>query len=56
MYGIYVKLGLCLIFSNHHFYLQRAKFWLQVSQLAEPARAQRVAKVNKMGYSSLSMY
>lgn len=34
-----VKLGLCLIFSNHHFYLQRTRFWLQVSQLAEPARA-----------------
>lgn len=51
-----VKLGLCLIFSNHHFYLQRTRFWLQVSQLAEPARAQRVAKVNRMGYSSLLVH
>lgn len=53
MHGIYVKLGLCLIFSNHHFYLQRAEFCPQVSQLAATAEFRKLPKPTEMGYSLL---
>lgn len=45
MHGIYIKPGLCsLIFSHHHFYLQRTKFCPQVSQLAETAEFRKLPK------------